>query len=185
MGLFNFFNTKRPEVNQNNVTTIQPEIPKDLFIEELDPQENTNSNEARIEVNGIDTIYNFLQGDYESKGYSDALTNPDESYKTDNIKLIRLDLQILIQKVNTYYEDIRTELGLHITTRSRSGLMDLVQELETRKVMVDEHMVTVKQINDDIDNESGLSHRIILSYQRGFMRGLSALTQSQILNRKL
>ena len=184
MGLFDFFKKNQQEINQPT-SEVLPDIPKNLFIEELDPDEKNNRFESSIEVHGIDTIYDFLQGDYESKGYNDALTNHDDSYKTDNIKLIKLDLQILIQKVYTYYEDIRTELGLHITTRSRSGLMDLVQELETRKIMVDEHIVTVKQIQSEIDSEEGLSHRIILSYQRGFMRGLSALTQSQVLNKKL
>ena len=37
---------------------------------------------------GLDAIYVFLQYDYESRGYNDALTNPDDSYKSDNIKLI-------------------------------------------------------------------------------------------------
>ena len=30
-----------------------------------------------------------------------------------------------------------------------------------------------------------MAERTILSYQRGFMRGLSALTQSKILNKEL
>jgi len=30
-----------------------------------------------------------------------------------------------------------------------------------------------------------MTQRIILSYQRGFMRGLSAITQSNVLNKKI
>jgi hypothetical protein len=50
---------------------------------------------------------------------------------------------------------------------------------------VDEHKIKVDQIQADIENENAMSHRIILSYQRGFMRGLSALSQSRVLNKKI
>jgi len=136
-------------------------------------------------VTGIEAVYAFLQGDYESKGFNDALTNPDDSYKQDNIRLIKLDLQILIEKVSTYYEDLSKELDLHISTRSRAGLIDLVEELESRKQMVNEHRMKVSRLEDEINQEHSMSNRIILSYQRGFMRGLSALSQSKVLNKKI
>lgn len=189
MGLFSIFNKKQPETkyleNNPGLGTPLPEIPRNIFIEELETEENGATDEAANNATGIEIIYNFLQGDYESKGYGDALTNSDDSYKTDNIKLIKLDLQILIRKVNTYYEDIRTNIESHITTRSRSGLMDLVQDLEAQKMKIEEHIATIQQIKDEIESETGLSYRVILSYQRGFMRGLTALTQTQVFDKKL
>jgi len=180
MGIFGFFNRK-PQVTLKADENSQPEVPG----EDIKPQENIENVNLANETAGIESIYTFLQGDYESKGYSDALTNPDDSYKKDNIRLIRLDLQILIQKVRTYYEDLAIELDLHIATRSRAGLVDLVQELETRKQMVAEHKAKVDHLQAEIENENAMSHRIILSYQRGFMRGLSALSQSKVLNKKI
>ena len=103
MGLFSFFRKDK----QSNPTAIQsdapnlhaqPEIPKELFIEDGDPNTNQPENWINQSSKGIEAIYAFLQTDYESKGYSDALMNPDDSYRNDNIKLINLDLQILIQK---------------------------------------------------------------------------------------
>lgn len=38
--------------------------------------------------------FNFFSK--KSKGYSDVLVNPDISYKTDNIRLLQLDLKIII-----------------------------------------------------------------------------------------
>jgi hypothetical protein len=43
----------------------------------------------------------------------------------------------------------------------------------------------VAQIQAGMEQESSMVNRIILSYQRGFMRGLSALSQSRVLNKKI
>lgn len=182
MGLFNFFKKNQPEIFNGDG---QLEIPKEVFIEERDPQDQVPILQSNGQARGIDAIYAFLQADYESKGYGDALINPDDSYKADNIQLIRMDLQIMVQKVNTYYEDLIRELDFHINSRARAGLVDLVEELKTRKEMVLEHMEKVNEVKKEMEAERGMTQRILLSYQRGFMRGLSALTQSNVLNKKL
>jgi hypothetical protein len=184
MGLFNLFK-KDTQAASPLPVQVQADMPIKLSPEVNDLQEKTNDMITVSESSGIDAVYSFLQDDYESKGYSDALTNPDESYKKDNIRLIKLDLKILIQKASTYYEDLSVELDMHIATRGRAGLIDLVQELEMRKRMVADHKAKVEQIQADIEKEDGMSQRIILSYQRGFMRGLSALSQSKVLNKKI
>ncbi len=140
---------------------------------------------ANGESKGIEAVYAFLQFDYESKGYNDALTSPDESYKNDNVELILLDLGILIQQVSTYYEDMLRELDFHIASRSRGGLIDLVDELRSKKEMVNEHMAKLEAVKQDMGSSSGMTRRILLSYQRGFMRGMAALTYSNVLNRKI
>lgn len=135
-------------------------------------------------VIGLETIYAFLQSDFESKGYSDALMNPDERYKTDSFILIKHDLQILLHQVGTYHDDLLRELDFHIQSRSRAGLIDLVEELKNRREMVHEHVKKVSDIREELERETGMTQRILLSYQRGFMRGLSAITQSNILNKQ-
>jgi hypothetical protein len=194
MGLFSFFKRNQPQTATLNGHSLNGnglngnghiEIPKEVFIEDRDPQEQTVALHSNGEAKGIESIYAFLQADYESKGYNDALTSPDDSYKADNIQLIKMDLQILVQKVNTYYEDMIRELDFHISSRSRAGLIDLVEELKTRKDMVHEHMGKVTQIEKEMETGTGMTQRILLSYQRGFMRGLSALTQSNVMNKKL
>jgi hypothetical protein len=139
-------------------------------------------------INGarnIDAIYEFLQYDYESRGYNDALTNPDESYKSDNIKLFAHDLQILIDRSSIYYEELLKEVDFHINSRSRAGLIDLVEELKIKRELVLDHMTKVKALKEEALNGSGSTGRIALSYQRGFMRGLSAISQSKLFKRNL
>lgn len=132
---------------------------------------------------GLDAIFAFYQDDYESRGYNDALANPDESYKTDNIRLFNHDLLILIDRSSNYYESFLKELDFHIGSRTRAGLIDLVEELKIRKEIVTDLLEKIKQVKADAVSGTGPSQRIALSYQRGFMRGLSAISQARMLNR--
>lgn len=175
MGMFNFFRRKdqgNPDTSKDKVNGNYPG---------LENQSQTSLNGQK----GLDAIYAFLQYDYESKGYNDAITNPDESYKADNIKLFRHDLSILIDRSATYYEGLLKETDFHISSRSRAGLIDLVEELKTRKEVIVDHLQKVKMIKQETMNGGGDTDRIALSYQRGFMRGLSAISQSKIFNRNI
>jgi hypothetical protein len=188
MGLFNFFkkNQKLPKpVENQNELLPQNEIPIEIFTEDKVPKKYSGYYPTNGEAKGIEAIYSFLQGDYESKGYNDALTSSEDSNKKDNMRLIQLDLEILIQKVDTYYKDSIREIDFHVNSRTRAGLIELVEELKTRKEMVLEHMVKVEEIRKEMQTNTGMTQRIVLSYERGFMRGLSALTQSRIINKKM
>jgi len=186
MGFLNLFRKNSTnKAGENHSDNTLPVVSKTLFIEDQDPLEKMDMNPGKGEIKGIEEIYTFLQKDYESRGYNDALTNPDESYRTDNIDLLNNDLAILIQKVTTYYEDLLKEIDFHILSRGRAGLIDLVETLKTRKELVEDHLRKVNQIRYDMENNEGMSQRIILSYQRGFMRGLSALTMADVLKKDI
>ncbi|WP_049764825.1 hypothetical protein [Robiginitalea biformata] len=179
MGLFSFFRKNGHSPSTNGEETIT--VPKDLFVEESDPSES-----VKIHMNGtsevnLDAIYSYLQQDYETRGYNDALTNAEESYKKDNVELIYMDLRILIERAYAFYENLIANLDYHIDTRSRSGLVDLVEELKSRKETVQKHQEKIREIEAGVQNSSGLSKRAELSYTRGFHKGLVAITQSQIL----
>ena len=174
MGFFDFLKRK--------TTVSSPDV--NIKTDQIPPV-NASKDAQTKQLQGIEAIYQFLQADYESRGYNDALVSPDESYRNDNIKLLIRDLEILIQQVTTYYEDMLNDLDFHITSRSRAGLIDLVEELKIRKQKAGEHLEKVKNMSAELSVRSSLSERIVLSYQRGFMRGLSAITQSDFLNKPL
>jgi hypothetical protein len=134
---------------------------------------------------GLDAVYEFLQFDYESRGYNDALTNPDESYKADNIKLFHHDLMILLDRSAVYYDGLLKQLDFHMSSRSRAGLIDLVEELKIRKEQALDHITRLKAIKEEAVAGTGVTQRIALSYQRGFMRGLSAISQSKLFNKSM
>lgn len=176
MGLLNF--SRKKEQPENNDVMGLPILERSLAPQPIDAVVE----QASVPLLGVDAIFAFLQADYETKGYDDALTNPDESYKSDNIKLFQYDLQILIQRSFMYYDDKIKEIDFHIGSRTRAGLIDLVEELKIKRNLVVEHIDKVKQLQHDCANNSGMSERITLSYQRGFMRGLAAITQTKVMN---
>ena len=54
-----------------------------------------------------------------------------------------------------------------------------------RKAIINEHIDKMDLILKEIEGGGGSNHRIAMSYKKGFTRGLAALTQSEILDRKI
>lgn len=136
------------------------------------------------ESQGIHRIYKFLQADFELKGYQDALLSPDESYRNDNIKLIKYDLEILIHQVNTYHDSLMKDMEFHIHSRERAGLIDLVDELKIKQTDLLAHMDKVQELSNSLGMDTGLCERAILAYKRGFLKGMASITQAYLLNKK-
>ncbi len=180
MGLFNFFKKKQSESSPEEalLNGHLPPIPEDIFVEKDINQDWTSPVSS---FTGINTIYAYLQSDFESKGFNDALTSPDEKYKEDNLRLIKFDLEIIISKVKTYHDSFLKELEFHINSRKRSGLVDLVEELNSKKEDLENHMRKVGDIEESLKTDSGLFERAILAYKRGFTKGLASITQRTLL----
>ena len=176
MGPLRLF-AKKPQQNQSLVAESHEIIPASLAAGKLT---NLPANGEK----GLDAVYAFFLNDFESRGYNDALTSPDESYKSDNIKLLNHDLLILIERTLSYYEDLAKEVEFHISTRSRAGLIDLVEELKIRMQIINDHSGKLAAIKKEAQDGAGAIQRIGLSYQRGFMRGLSSISQAKVLNNR-
>ncbi|MCE1166501.1 MAG: hypothetical protein LWX70_00240 [Sphingobacteriia bacterium] len=192
MGLFDFLrrnsNAQAKELPQTNETKEEkelPEIPKNLFIEDNEPVEVKQEVAGRTDVNGIEAIYAFLQKDYEEKGYNDAIVNPDDSHLKDNIKVIRYDLEMVVERVLNYYDNLILDIESNINARAKAGLFDLVEQLKGKKEMVIKHINKVKELKEEANDEESITNRAILSYKNGFMKGLSALTHTNLLNKNL
>ncbi|TFH49556.1 MAG: hypothetical protein E4G92_01685 [Bacteroidia bacterium] len=183
MARFNLFRKKNREIKPE--TANLPDVVRDDLIKGDSAPGEIKSFFSENGLSGINAVYAFLQADYESRGYNDALINPDESYRTDNVNMLRQDLYILIEKSATYYEGLLREVDFHIGSRSRAGLIDLVEELKTKRELIVDHLEKIRVVKAEAVNSTGATQRITLSYQRGFMRGLSALSQSKVLNKKL
>ena len=172
MGIFNFFKKKQQEL-------VQPIIDQEsLNIE-------TKEEKALITIaygtgRAIDLIYNFLKDDYESKGYDDALTNPDSSYKEMNKSMIKSSLEIKFKQVQRRYEDDLRKIDFHIKSRKDAGLIELVKELETKKEILQQHVSELNTMEQDFINEKPYMMGMLYSYERGFVKGLAAISLEQI-----
>ena len=124
----------------------------------------------------IDHIYKYLQFDFESRGYEDALSNPDTSYRDMNKKLIISNLKVLFKQTKQIYIDTLNTTGFHIQSRSQAGLIDIVELLKNRKDLLDSHLKEINRMEEDLAKEDDYMIGMLLSYERGFLRGLSALS---------
>ena len=176
MAQFRLF-SRRNHLKPGTLQDGSPDLPKVL-------PESTSLSLPAAGDKGLDYVYAFFQNDYESKGYNDALTNPDESYKNDNIRLLNHDILILIDRTATYYEDLAKEVQFHINSRSRAGLIDLVEELKIRMQIINDHREKLNAIKEEAAAGTGAVQRIALSYQRGFMRGLASISQAKVFNNR-
>lgn len=194
MSLFNFFKRNGSESNGENInhnrfetTNALPEIPENVFIEKENQNKSAevSSNDKVVKDSNIELLFQFLDKDYEEMGYNDALRNPDSSHLDQNLEAIKNSLFRVIRRVKTFYEDFIKEINFHIESRSRSGMVDTVEELKMKKSIAEDHIKKVIEIEDDAKNNIGESQGIIISYSRGFRNGLAAISHSQIMTKKL
>ena len=164
MGVFDFFRSKP------------------VLVEETNEEKPVNNIVTITYGTGkaIDLIYNFLKDDYESKGYDDALTNPDSSYKEMNKAMIKSSLEVKFKQVRRRYEDDLRTIDFHINSRKEAGLIELVKELETKKEILLQHVKELNTMEQDFLNEAPYMMGMLFSYERGFLRGLAALSLEQI-----
>ena len=177
MGVFDFFRRKP-------VLVEEPTIEQNVLVEETNEEKPVNNVVTITYGTGkaIDLIYNFLKDDYESKGYDDALTNPDSSYKEMNKAMIKSSLEVKFKQVRRRYQDDLRTIDFHINSRKEAGLIELVKELETKKEILLQHVKELNTMEQDFIDEAPYMMGMLFSYERGFLRGLAALSLEQIKN---
>ena len=176
MGVFDFFRRKQ--------TIVEPIEEQNVLVEETNEEKPVNNVVTITYGTGkaIDLIYNFLKDDYESKGYDDALTNPDSSYKEMNKAMIKSSLEVKFKQVRRRYQDDLRTIDFHINSRKEAGLIELVKELETKKEILLQHVKELNTMEQDFIDEAPYMMGMLFSYERGFLRGLAALSLEQIKN---
>jgi len=189
MALFNFFNRRNGSANHMDRIDAAPqkpaESPQDVFFEKDKPLNGASApnHNAASSQQGISLLFQFLEKNYEKKGYDDALINPDNTHLEQNIAALKNELQRTIRKVKTFYEDFIREINFHITSRTRSGMVDTVEELNAKKETAESHIRQVLEIEQEANESRGVAEGIVLSYTRGFRNGLAAISHHSIMNR--
>lgn len=190
--MFNFFKkSKTEEIPISQLAAADPshrlnnmEIPENIFIEKEDDS-NTKSNGTitKRRESTIELLFDFLDENHEAKGYDDALLNPDVKHLEQNIDSLKNQLDRTIRRVKTFYEDFIKEIDFHIDSRSRSGMVDIIDELKMKRNIAESHIEKVLEIELEHKSNTGDSQGMIISYSRGFMNGLSAISHHSILKR--
>ncbi len=184
MGFWNLFRSKQvatAEAKQSEQNQA-PEIQKGDFIDEMPPSDDNTLIIRYGTGMPIDLIYGFLKEDYETKGYEDALSNPDVSYKEMNKQIIKSNLEVKFRQVKLRYTDDLRTIEFHIKSRSNAGLVDIVKQLETQKETLVQHMNELDKMERDFKDSLPYMTGMLFSYERGFLRGLATLSLGQMNN---
>ena len=187
MGFFSrlFSSRKKEQSEEVSQKEVLPEIKESEFVDNSDPNAESTVSLVYGTSMPIDIVYQYLKEDYETKGYEDALSNPDNSYKDMNKQIIRYNLDVLLQQVKLRYSDDLKELDFHISSRSQAGLVDIVDQLKTRRTILTEHLSILEKMEQNFSENIGYMNGMLLSYERGFLRGLGALSLEKIKPREL
>lgn len=190
MGLFSFFNKRNGQTNgadmlNGSSSQALPDIPEDVFSEKEKPADSSLNSEsgAKTNENGISVLFQFLERNHESKGYDDALINPDNTHLQQNVEALKNDLERTIRKLKTFYQDFITEINFHIASRGRSGMVDTVEELTVKKQTAESHIKQILEIEEEASNNKGVGQGVIISYTRGFKNGLAAISHHSIMKK--
>lgn len=178
MGLFDLFSRKSLSEQHSELEPKQ----EDKNLSEIKEPDFIDSSESNLKENGlsialpIDEIYQYLHNNFESRGYDDALSNPDISYRDMNKKLIISNLKVLFKQVKQTYIDSLNRTDFHIKSRSQAGLIDIVELLKNRKETLNDHLKEIIKMEEDLEKGEDYMIGMLLSYERGFLRGLAALS---------
>ena len=170
---------------ETTLPKILPEIPEQLFIEKSNaaPDNNSSVKETPANENGIHLLFQFLEKNHEAKGYDDALVNPDTVHLEQNIEALKNDFERTIKKIKIFYQDFIREIDFHINSRSRSGMVDTVEELAVKKETAGSHIAQILEIENAAKENKGVAQGVIISYTRGFRNGLAAISHHSIMKK--
>ena len=129
---------------------------------------------------GVYKLYAILERDNEQKGYDDALINPDSMQMDKGIRIIKDELFRSIDLVKIYYVDFLREIDFHIESRRANAMITTVEELTMKKEIAKSHYEKVIEIERESKNGSFENMGIVMTYTRGFQKGLAAISTTEI-----
>ena len=180
MGLFDFLFGTTPKSDQNGMEhpskgdeQVMPELKEANGLNIETPV--TKEDEMSVSM-PLDEIYKYLRIDFESRGYEDSMSNPDISYRDMNKQLLTSNLKVLFKQVKQIYIDNLKTNDFHIKSREQAGLIDIVDLLKNRKETLENHLAEINKMETDLENKEDYMTGMLLSYERGFLRGLAALS---------
>lgn len=185
MALFNFFKKKSETPNLSLILPTEDKPENEVSQE----TESSNIEEAKAPVANslkvsyatgwpIDLIYGYLHKNYEEKGYADAMLNSNLTFRDMNMSIIRNKVLMIFREVNLKYDGMKRDLETRIGTCSAAGLLTSVAELEKQMAVINAHKEELNKLEMDFRNNANEASVPLMSYECGFLRGVSAIAMS-------
>ncbi|MFN4298834.1 MAG: hypothetical protein ACK4EX_03775 [Thermaurantimonas sp.] len=159
------------------------DVPREMFIEENPPKgvqtSNSNDQQKQSEMNqsytvlkGIRAVIASFSEDFEKKGFDDALVIQDRNFMNKGIELLKLKLHSVIEQ---FLLDISNEI-ISLESRIQQlrdfNLNDYANSLLSNLNNLKKELEHIKEYQKDFQEEGNLTQKCLLSYERGFMKGI-------------
>lgn len=185
MALFNLFKTKKDTPQGPSIQTLDlaSVVKAQVNESEEETSESTSSGATPLTVSyatgwPIDLIYGYLHKNYEEKGYSDAMLNSNLTFRDMNMSIIRNKILMIFREVNLKYNAMKRDLDTRIETCNAAGLLTTVAELEKQMSVIVSHTNELARLEEDFRNNANEASVPLMSYECGFLRGVSAIAMS-------
>lgn len=185
MALFNFFKSKKGAHDIPSLQTPESSWVIDTQAQDskAEPVEAASSTSTPLTVSyatgwPIDLIYGYLHKNYEEKGYSDAMLNSNPTFRDMNMSIIRNKILMIFREVNLKYSSMKRDLDTRIETCNAAGLLTTVAELEKQMSVIVSHKNELAKLEEDFRNNANEASVPLISYECGFLRGVSAIAMS-------
>lgn len=185
MVFFNFLKSKKDAHDIPSLQTPEPSSVVDTQAQDSKAEtvEAASSTSAHLTVSyatgwPIDLIYGYLHKNYEEKGYSDAMLNSNLTFRDMNMSIIRNKILMIFREVNLKYSSMKRDLDTRIETCNAAGLLTTVAELEKQMSVIVSHKNELAKLEEDFRNNANEASVPLMSYECGFLRGVSAIAMS-------
>lgn len=185
MALFNFFKSRKgtseiPSLPALETTPVVDDLTQDSESESVGTAASSSAPLTVSYATGwpIDLIYGYLHKNYEDKGYSDAMLNSNLTFRDMNMSIIRNKILMIFREVNLKYNGMKRDLDTRIETCNAAGLLTTVAELEKQMAVIVSHTNELAKLEEDFRNNANEASVPLMSYECGFLRGVSAIAMS-------
>ncbi len=172
----------QPESDQTQVNDNLSE--KNLFLQKDAPQKEADNDLAKrkgpyigvpvdlLKVGyPIDVIYSFINRDYFSIGYNDALVYGSKEYSDTRQSIIRNELKTLFLQVNHTYNEKIGNIEERIEEAESNMLHGAANRLRRTLKTYNEHVTTIRQMEEWLDSDDPRMTRMLASYRMGYAKG--------------
>ena len=106
------------------------------------------------------------------------MLNSNLTFRDMNMSIIRNKVLMIFREVNLKYDGMKRELETRIGTCNAAGLLTSVAELEKQMAVINAHKEELSRLEMDFRNNANEASVPLMSYECGFLRGVSAIAMS-------
>ncbi|MCS7074261.1 MAG: hypothetical protein NZ108_07325 [Bacteroidia bacterium] len=167
----------------------QSHIPETKFVERNPPSQKPVYTIHRLidsdsghYVIGLELLYAIIEAEHEQLGYTDALTVNDIKFCDQYVELQKADLEVEILKALRLYEEQIISLQVDAKQFAALGFITQVDKIQNTIEVINKKIEKVEEIRKELRTAPD-SLPMILSYRRGFLKGLMKLSQNKLEKR--